>query len=86
VTAGEDEAVPTRPVGIARVEAQMTGEEEISNRGGFHGGARMPRVCLFNGVDGQQSDGGNTLCGQSRIDSRVRMHEVSLLEWLVPPY
>ncbi len=52
MSAGQNEAIAARPIGVGRIMAQVTRVEEVGDGRGFHRGARMPGTRFFNPIGG----------------------------------
>ena len=50
VTGGQHEAVAVHPVRVGRVVAQITLPQRVGGRRGIHRRARMPGLCLLDGI------------------------------------
>ena len=53
----EHESVAIGPMGVGRVVAEKALPERIGGRRGIHRRARVPGLCLLDGVDGQRANG-----------------------------
>ena len=67
--AGKNETVPSRPVRVLWIVAQVVGEEKVGNWRCFHGRAGMARLGPLNGIGGQQPQGVDRItdCGRFQI-------------------
>ncbi len=59
MAAGQHETVAVRPLRVLRIVLEKLRIEHVGNRRETHGCARMPRVRLFDRVDGEGADGGD---------------------------
>jgi hypothetical protein len=59
VPARQDEPVPADPGGVGRVVADVSLEEQVGDRGERDGRPRMPGSGRFDGVEGEETGGGD---------------------------
>ena len=84
VAGGEDEAVAVGPVGMGGVVLEVPGPEHVRHGRHAHRHARMARVGLLHGVDGQEADGvdAGLLEGRGRVWA-LKAHRASLSQLVV---
>ena len=68
---GKDEAVAVRPDGVRRVEVQPLLPEAVDDGRHAHGGTRMTRLRLLDGVDRQRAYGVDAETVEVVFDKRL---------------